>query len=68
MALSTLQPLRDSVHQERFPGRSLFMAPWSSRFADLAARGLAVVDADAGTVSLTEEGAVLVEAIINTEL
>lgn len=68
MALSTLRPLRDSVHRERFPGRSLFAEPWSRSFADLAARGLAVVDVGAGTVTLTEEGEVLVEAIINTEL
>lgn len=68
MALSTLQPLRDSVHQNRFPGRSLFADPWSSHFEALAARGLAVVDPSAATVTLTEEGEVLVEAIINTEL
>ncbi len=68
MALSSLQPLRDELHRERFPGRSLFAEPWRGAFASLSDRGLARVDADAGTITLTPDGEVLVEAIINTEL
>jgi coproporphyrinogen III oxidase-like Fe-S oxidoreductase len=61
MALSTLRPVRSDVHRERF-GRPL-PAEW---FASLQARGLVTVD-DTG-VTLTPDGEVLVEAIINTEL
>ncbi len=64
MALSTLQPVRDDLHRERF-GRSLLDTPWSQRFRDLAARGLVTGDDEA--VRLTENGEVLVEAIINAE-
>jgi oxygen-independent coproporphyrinogen-3 oxidase len=68
MALSTLEPLRDDLHRARFPGRSLLAEPWRGAFESLAARGLATVDAAAGTVALTPVGQVLAEAIINTEL
>jgi coproporphyrinogen III oxidase-like Fe-S oxidoreductase len=68
MALSTLQPLRDRVHRQRFAGRSLFDSPWLAGFRSLEERGLAVVDAGAGEIALTDTGKVLVEAIINTEL
>lgn len=68
MALSTCQPLRDDLHRERFAGRSLFDPPWAQTFASLQRRGLATVDRAAATVSLTAEGTVLVEAIMNTEL
>lgn len=68
MALSTLQPLSDRTHRDRFPGRSLFAPPWREAFAALAERGLVTADARAGTVSLTPVGEVLVEAVINTEL
>jgi oxygen-independent coproporphyrinogen-3 oxidase len=64
MALTSLQPLRDSLHRNRF-GRSLFDEPWASRFQSLADRGLAVLSPDA--VTLTPVGETLVEAIINTE-
>ena len=66
MALTTLQPLRDSVHAVRFPGRSLFAEPWLGKFRSLAARGL--VELQPGVVALTPAGEVLVEAIITTEL
>ncbi|MGZ3144271.1 radical SAM protein [Lentzea chajnantorensis] len=65
MALSTLQPVRDDLHRARF-GRSLFDEPWLSKFTSLRERGLLTMDADA--VTLTDDGEVLVEAIINTEL
>ena len=65
MALSTLQPVRDDLHRARF-GRSLADAPWREKFASLADRGLVTVDQDG--VTLTDDGEVLVEAIINTEL
>jgi coproporphyrinogen III oxidase-like Fe-S oxidoreductase len=65
MALSTLQPLREDLHQARF-GRSLHDEPWRSQFASLADRGLVTLD-DSG-VTLTPNGEVLVEAVINTEL
>jgi oxygen-independent coproporphyrinogen-3 oxidase len=68
MALSTLQPLREDLHRERFAGRSLFAPPWGTTFDRLHRRGLLTVDRPAGTVTLTPEGAVLVEAIMNTEL
>lgn len=65
MALSTLQPLRDSLHRTRY-GRSLVDGPWRPQFDSLAERGLAGVDGEG--VTLTPDGEVLVEAIINTEL
>jgi coproporphyrinogen III oxidase-like Fe-S oxidoreductase len=68
MALTTLQPLRDDLHQQRFPGRSLFAEPWRSRFAGLRRRGLVELDAGRGLISLTAAGEALVEAIINTAL
>jgi len=68
MALSTCQPLREETHRERFPGASLFTGQWRRKFADLERRGLARVDAAAGTVTLTATGTTLVEAIINTEI
>ncbi|GAA3636531.1 radical SAM protein [Kineosporia mesophila] len=67
MALSTLQPLRDDVHRERFAGRSLFDEPWGERFEGLERRGLLVTDRAGGTVRLTPPGEVLVEAVMNTE-
>ena len=68
MALSTCQPLREDVHQRRFPGSSLMSGRWGSAFDALQRRGLARVDRAAGTVGLTREGATLVEAIIGTEI
>jgi coproporphyrinogen III oxidase-like Fe-S oxidoreductase len=65
MALSTLQPVRSDLHRERF-GRSLHEEPWRSQFESLARRGLLVLDHTG--VTLTPNGEVLVEAIINTEL
>ncbi|MFJ5986156.1 radical SAM protein [Lentzea sp. NPDC092896] len=65
MALSTLQPLRADLHSALY-GKSLHESPWREKFGSLAERGLVSVDADG--VSLTEDGEVLVEAIINTEL
>ncbi|NLU73158.1 radical SAM protein [Streptomyces sp. HNM0575] len=68
MALSTLRPLSDELHRERFPGSSLFAEPWLSRFRSLEGRGLAVVDDAGGRIRLTTDGKVLVEALINAEL
>lgn len=68
MALTTLQPLRDSVHAARFPGHSLFAEPWLGKFRSLAARGLVELRPHDGVVELTPVGEVLVEAIITTEL
>ncbi|TVZ94907.1 MULTISPECIES: radical SAM protein [unclassified Streptomyces] len=68
MALSTLQPLREEVHRERFPGTSLFSPQRRESFAFLSKRGLLQTDESAGTVTLTSVGETLVEAIINTEL
>ena len=65
MALTSLQPVRDSVHRARF-GRSLLTEPWRAPLDSLVSRGLAAVD-DSG-ITLTPDGEVLVEAIINTEL
>jgi len=65
MALSTLQPVRSDLHRARY-GRSLHDSPWREKFGSLAERGL--LSLDTGGVSLTEDGEVLVEAIINTEL
>ncbi|MGC4852538.1 radical SAM protein [Micromonospora sp. DT4] len=67
MALSTLQPVRDDLHRERFGGRSLFDDPWADTFAALERRSLLYTDRSAGTVHLTPAGEVLVEAIMNTE-
>ena len=67
MALSTLQPLRDDLHRERFDGRSVFDQPWGETFDRLERRGLLTTDRAAGTVNLTPPGEILVEAIMNTE-
>lgn len=68
MALSTLRPLDDRLHRQRFPGGSLFAEPWRGQFESLAGRGLVRMDEQAGLIELTPNGEVLVEAIINTEL
>ncbi|MEV5883861.1 radical SAM protein [Streptomyces sp. NPDC052020] len=68
MALSTCQPLREAVHVRRFPHSSLFSPRWKAVFGPLEERGLLLSDPVAGTVTLTTEGATLVEAIINTEV
>jgi oxygen-independent coproporphyrinogen-3 oxidase len=68
MALTTLQPLRDSLHASRFPGRSLFAEPWLGKFRSLASRGLVRLRPDDGVIELTGAGEVLVEAVITTEL
>jgi oxygen-independent coproporphyrinogen-3 oxidase len=57
--------VRDAVHRNRF-GRSLLAPPWRDALDSLVSRGLARLD-DAG-VTLTPDGEVLVEAVINTEL
>ena len=62
---TSLQPVRDAVHRNRF-GRSLLAPPWRDALDSLVSRGLARLD-DAG-VTLTPDGEVLVEAVINTEL
>lgn len=67
MALSTLRPVRDDLHRARF-GRPLLTGPLRPALDSLAARGLATVDDAGGTLALTPDGEVLVEAIINTEL
>jgi coproporphyrinogen III oxidase-like Fe-S oxidoreductase len=67
MALSSCQPLSDELHQQRFPGRSLFADPWYSTFQSLAARHLISLDQVGGQIALTRVGGTLVEAIINTE-
>ncbi|CAM3954567.1 coproporphyrinogen-III oxidase family protein [Kibdelosporangium persicum] len=64
MALSTLQPVRESVHRERF-GRSLVDGAWRATFESLVARGLLLTDADG--LRLTPAGEVLVEAVINAD-
>ncbi|MEU4496388.1 radical SAM protein [Streptomyces sp. NPDC023998] len=68
MALSSLQPLRDELHQRRFSGRSLLDEPWRHIFRSLEERGLTAVDDRAKEINMTPEGKVLIEAIINTEL
>ncbi|HEV2450941.1 MAG TPA: radical SAM protein [Streptosporangiaceae bacterium] len=67
MALSSCQPLSDELHQQRFPGRSLFASPWYGTFQSLAARHLVNLDPVNGQIALTGAGSTLVEAIINTE-
>ncbi|GAB2610760.1 radical SAM protein [Streptomyces capparidis] len=68
MALSTCRPLLEEVHRSRFPGGSLLSGRWGAVFGSLADRGLVRVDRRAGSVVLTEAGATLVEAIINTQI
>ncbi|MFE3193867.1 radical SAM protein [Nocardia sp. NPDC059240] len=68
MALSTCQPLRDELHRSRFAGASLFDEHWGSIFGGLADRGLVTVDATAATVTLTDPGRTLVEAIMATDI
>ncbi|ONI74765.1 coproporphyrinogen III oxidase [Actinosynnema sp. ALI-1.44] len=62
MALSTLRPVREDVHRQRF-GSRFDESPWKQHFESLAARGLLTVDEEG--VTLTPNGEVLVEAIIN---
>jgi hypothetical protein len=68
MALSTLQPLNDRLHRQRFASRSLFDEPWLKKFRSRHERGLLALDQNAQRIELTPNGKVLVEAIINTEL
>lgn len=68
MALSTCQPLTEEAHRARFPRSSLFGDRWSATFGSMAQRGLASVDRAEETVTLTDVGMTLVEAIINTEV
>ncbi|MET8573634.1 radical SAM protein [Streptomyces sp. NPDC005012] len=68
MALSTCQPLHEEVHRSRFPDSSLLSGRWGTTFDSLSDRGLVRIDRRAGSVTLTEAGATLVEAIINTQL
>ncbi|MFV0131548.1 radical SAM protein [Streptomyces sp. HMX112] len=68
MALSTCRPLLEEVHRSRFPGSSLLSGRWGTVFGSLADRGLARLDHRAGSVTLTEAGTTLVEAIVNTQL
>jgi coproporphyrinogen III oxidase-like Fe-S oxidoreductase len=68
MGLPSCQPLSEYLHLQRFPGRSLFTAPWRTKFDNLQERGLATLDHRVGQVCLTEAGCELIEAIINTEL
>jgi oxygen-independent coproporphyrinogen-3 oxidase len=68
MALSSCQPLSDELHQQRFPGRSLFAGSWYEKFQSLADRHLVTVDHITRQITLTTSGRALVEAIINTEL
>ncbi|WP_221354526.1 radical SAM protein [Streptomyces beigongshangae] len=68
MALSTCRPLLEDVHRSRFPGSSLLSGRWGAMFDSLAERGLVRIDRRAGSVALTEAGATLVEAVMNTQL
>lgn len=68
MALSTCQPLLEEVHRSRFPDSSLLSGRWGAMFDSLADRGLVQIDRGADSIALTEAGATLVEAIINTQL
>lgn len=65
MALSTLQPVRNSVHRSRF-GRDVMAGPWRERLESLVDRGMLL--ADNTGIQLTPDGEVLVEAIINADL
>lgn len=67
MALSTLQPLRNDLFQERFPQDSIFDGQWKPVFESLQERGFLNIDDQQETVTLTTVGKTLVEAIINTE-
>lgn len=68
MALSSCQPLHDSIHRQRFENSSLFNDFWFPIFKSLENRGLMDIDQPAGMIKLTRPGQTLVEAIINTEL
>ncbi|MFP1917273.1 radical SAM protein [Lonsdalea quercina] len=66
MALSTLIPVDDAVYKKRFDGESFFDNPTiSAALTHLEAKGLVTVDN--AVVTLSPEGRVLVEAIINTQ-
>jgi oxygen-independent coproporphyrinogen-3 oxidase len=67
MALTSCQPLEDSLFRERHPGQSLFEAPWRRVFERLERRALVEIDGLGRRIALTEVGRTLVEAIIHTE-
>lgn len=65
MALSTCQPILDEIHKEKFHGHSFFKNKYISRnLNDLSNRNLITMDSN--SVSLTRNGRILSEAIINT--
>jgi oxygen-independent coproporphyrinogen-3 oxidase len=68
MALSTCQPVREDEHRRRFPDSPLLAGRFGQVFNSLQERGLMRVDRSQGVVALTELGATLIEAIINTEI
>jgi oxygen-independent coproporphyrinogen-3 oxidase len=68
MALSTCQPLSETVHRDRYPDGTLLDGDWGERFSSLRQRGLVEIDRAAGTVTPTRAGATLIEAIMQTEI
>jgi len=68
MALSSCQPLIDSLHQSRFPGSSLFDEYWLPKFMGLQERGLVTIDDELRKIELTYDGQTIVEAIMHTEI
>ena len=67
MALTSCQPLEDRLIRERYPGQSLFEAPWQRWFEGLERRALVEIEGSARRIALTDVGRTLVEAIIHTE-
>jgi oxygen-independent coproporphyrinogen-3 oxidase len=68
MALSTCQPVHEDEHCRRFPDSPLLAGRFGSVFNSLEERGLMRIDRNQGVVAVTEIGATLIEAIINTEI
>jgi oxygen-independent coproporphyrinogen III oxidase len=67
MALSSCQPVRDSLFRSRGCGGSLADQPWGGTFDTLVSSGLVTREAVTHDVTLTPVGATLVEAILSVE-
>lgn len=68
MALSSCQPLSDTLFKQRFPNNSLFDEHWLDIFKKLEKRQLVQIDYQNHIIELTPVGQTLVEAIMHMEL
>ncbi|MFB2980115.1 radical SAM protein [Microseira sp. BLCC-F43] len=67
-SLSTCQPVFNSYHVNRFPHSNLLKGHWGKVFRDLERRELLSIDESSESITLSQNGKTLVEAIMNTEI